>query len=184
VDQYIGSHSSAQTAAHVVDAARPLFLQYVREHPVEYLRTVMAGAAELPAFLAYTTFMAERRWTLAWPTIRSDIEVDANDVARYGERLLMNVRYRYLRLSWWQWTIFAAAWAFMLTAGVVALRNRGPLRGERPLIAGAIVYLAWVALPRALVPVQGMDFVFAFWSVSLLCAVSLWRAYPPPSFQR
>jgi len=184
VDQYIGSHSSAQTAAHVVDAARPLFLQYVREHPVEYLRTVMAGAAELPAFLAYTTFMAERRWTLAWPTIRSDIEVDANDVARYGERLLMNVRYRYLRLSWWQWTIFAAAWAFMLTAAVVALRNRGPLRGERLLIAGAIVYLAWVALPRALVPVQGMDFVFAFWSVSLLCAVSLWRAYPPPSFQR
>jgi SAM-dependent methyltransferase/uncharacterized protein YbaR (Trm112 family) len=185
VDQYIVSRSSARTAADVVAEARPLFVQYVREHPVEYVRTVVRGLGELPAFLAYTTFMAERRWTFGWPAIRADIDVDVNDAARYGVRLLMNFRYRYLRLSWWQWAIFAAAWAVMLTAAMVAVRHRGALREERVLIGGALVYLAWVALPRGLVPVQGMDFIFAFWSVSLLCAVSLWLAYRPArSFQR
>ncbi len=185
VDTYIASHSTSGSSADVVAAARPLFLEYVRNHPLEYLRTVMSGVVELPAFLAYTTFMAERRWTYAWPAIGAHLEVDANDVARYGERLLMNIRYRYLRLSWWQWTIFAAAWTLILITALLALRTRGPLRETRLLLGAALVYLAWVALPRALVPVQGMDLVFAFWSVSLLCAVSLWRAYPPPaSFQR
>ena len=105
----------------MIAAARPLWVQYIREHPAEYARTLLGGVAELPAFLAYTTFMAERRWTYGWPAIRADIDVDANDVGRYGERLLMNVRYRYLRLSWWQWAIFAAAWtAILIGAAVIA----------------------------------------------------------------
>jgi hypothetical protein len=29
-----------------------------------------------------------------------------------------------------------------------------------------------------------MDLIFAFWSVALLCAVSLWRAYPPTADPR
>ena len=184
VDQFIVSHSSARTTAEVVTAARPLFMQYVREHPLEYAGTVVGGLLELPPFLAYTTFMAERRWTFAWPAIRPEIEVNPDDVARYGEGLLMNVRYRYLRLSWWQWTILAAAWTSMFGALLIPLR--ADVLGDKTLlIRAAVVYLAWVALPRGLVPVQGMDLVFAFWSVSLLCAVSLWRAYPPSaSFQR
>ncbi len=178
VDQYIAAHAPVRSAADVVAAARPLWVQYIREHPTEYARTLFGGVAELPAFLAYTTFMAERRWTYGWPAIRAGIDVDANDVGRYGERLLMNVRYRYLRLSWWQWAIFAAAWTAMLIGAAVILRPRSALRHHRLLIGGALVYLAWVALPRALVPVQGMDLVFAFWSVAILCAVGLWRAYP------
>jgi SAM-dependent methyltransferase len=178
VDRYIASHAPPGMGS--IAAAGPLWVQYVGEHPGEYARALVAGVAELPAFVAYTTFMAARRWSFAWPDIRSDVDVDQADVARYGERLLMNVRYRYLRLAWWQWMIFVGAWFAMLSSAFVALRQRSASRHERLLVGGSLIYLAWVALPRALVPVQGMDLVFAFWCVSLLCAAALWRAYPPP----
>ena len=184
VDQYITSHSSAANTRELIDAARPLWFQYIREHPAEYARTLVSGAFELPWFVAYTTFMAERRWTYGWPAIVDGLDVDEHDVARYGQRLLMNVRYRYLDLSWWQWTIFGTAWAMMAIAAWVTVRANGPLRNERVLIGAALIYLAFVALPRALVPVQGMDLIFAFWSVAVLCAVSLWRAYPATIDQR
>lgn len=181
VDRYIAEHSSAVNTQQVVDAAGPLWFQYVREHPGEYARTLTSGAFELPWFIAYTTFIAERRWTFGWPAIIEGLDVDEYDIGRYGQRLLMNVRYRYVDLSWWQWAIFATAWAAMIVATVVTVRSRARLKDERVLIAAGLVYLAWVALPRALIPVQGMDLIFAFWSVALLCAISLWRAYPAPA---
>jgi hypothetical protein len=159
-------------------------LQYLRDHPAEYARTLVSGAFELPAFIAYTTFMADRRWTYGWPGIVRGLDVDEHDLAPYGEGLLMNFRYRYLQLSWWQWALLGTALSAMLAGAVVATGNGPPLRRERLLVGTALVYLAWVALPRALVPVQGMDLIFAFWSVALLCAVSLWRAYPPTHAQR
>lgn len=184
VDRYIAAHSSAASTQDVIDAARPLWLQYLRDHPAEYARTLVSGAFELPAFIAYTTFMADRRWTYGWPGIVRGLDVDEHDLAPYGEGLLMNFRYRYLQLSWWQWALLGTALSAMLAGAVVATGNGPPLRRERLLVGTALVYLAWVALPRALVPVQGMDLIFAFWSVALLCAVSLWRAYPPTHAQR
>ena len=185
VDTYIEEHAGQIERAEGPDAAaRPLFLDYALSHPVEYAGTLVSGAAELGPFLAYTTFMAPKRWDYAWPAVVPEIVVNPRDVARYGENLLQNFRLRYLRLHPWQWLVFGAAWAVIVGAVArVVVRGKSArssgqpafaeLRRGRLLIGSALVYLAWVAAPRALIPVHGMDFVFAFWCVALLCAAHL-----------
>jgi SAM-dependent methyltransferase len=171
VDEYIISRTPRPlNEAGRVDAARGLFFEYVRAHPREYIGTLARGAGELVPFLAYTTFTPPTRW-LAWPEIVPGLEVDPRDRARYGLDQLMNVRIRYLRLRPWQWALFGAA---LTVIAVTAL-------GADMTILAALVYLAWVAAPRALIPVQGMDFVFAFWCVALLCAAHvMWSGPRPP----
>jgi hypothetical protein len=171
VDEYIINRTPRPlNEAGRVDAARGLFFEYVRAHPREYIGTLARGAGELVPFLAYTTFTPPTRW-LAWPEIVPGLEVDPRDRARYGLDQLMNVRIRYLRLRPWQWALFGAA---LTVIAVTAL-------GADMTILAALVYLAWVAAPRALIPVQGMDFVFAFWCVALLCAAHvMWSGPRPP----
>ncbi|MEQ1575474.1 MAG: hypothetical protein ABL993_14640, partial [Vicinamibacterales bacterium] len=179
VDAYIEERARQIERTEGPDAAaRPLFIDYALSHPIEYAGTLVSGAGELGPFLAYTTFMAPKRWDYAWPAIVPGITVDPRDVARYGHDLLQNVRARYLRLSLGQWLLFAAAWAAIVgaVASVGVRWTHAPSPGQL-LIGGALVYLAWVAAPRALVPVHGMDFVFAFWCVALLCAAQLAVGY-------
>lgn len=179
VDTYITEHSPAPlNDAGRVDASRALFLNYVRAHPLEYIGTLARGAGELAPFLAYTTFMAPKYWA-AWPLLVPGLEVEPRDLARYGQGQLLNVRFGYLRLRPWQWALFGFAWAAI--AGAVAMTFRHPRRIRQPsnaTIVAALVYLAWVAAPRALIPVQGMDFVFAFWCVAMLCATHLMLMAP------
>lgn len=178
VDDYIRkmSPNRPESAKQLVDDSALLFVDYVRSHPVEYAGILVRGALELPSFVAYTTFMAPKRWDYAWPSIVPGIQVDPRDVARYGSNLLMNFRPSYLRLDPLEWLGFLAAWAAIGVSAILAVLSRGP---SRLVIAAALVYLAMVAWPRALVPVQGMDFIFAFWCTALLCAVHLLRSGPP-----
>src|SRR6185503_14351028 len=181
VDEYIIEHTPRPlNEAGRVDAARGLFFEYVRAHPREYVGTLARGAGELGPFLAYTTFMPPKHW-YGWPEVVPGVDPDPRDVARYGQDQLMNVRGRYLRLRPWQWIIFGLSLTVVAFTVLGALWGLGRGRGTAyvPMVA-ALVYLAWVAAPRALIPVQGMDFVFAFWCVALLGAAHVMLSGPRP----
>jgi hypothetical protein len=179
VDTYISEHSPTPlNAAARVDASRGLFMNYVRSHPLEYAGTLARGAGELPAFLAYTTFMAPKYWD-AWPLAVPGLQVEPRDIVRYGQSQLLNVRFGYLRMRPWQWALFGFAWVAICGAAVKTFRHPRRIReASNATIVAALVYLAWVAAPRALIPVQGMDFVFAFWCVAVLCATHLMLSVP------
>jgi 2-polyprenyl-3-methyl-5-hydroxy-6-metoxy-1,4-benzoquinol methylase len=181
VDRYITARvPDARNVPARVEAARELWVEYARRYPGEYAAALVGGATELLPFVAYTTFVAPRRWEFAWPSVVPGIAVEPRDLARYGTDLLMNVRVRYLRLDAWQGVVLVLAVAALATAvvrqGILAWRT--PATIATP-VAVALLYLAFVALPRALIPVQGMDFVFAFWCVSILCAAHVMLEGPP-----
>jgi hypothetical protein len=181
VDEYIIRRTPRPlNEAGRVDAARGLFFEYVRAHPREYAGTLARGAGELAPFLAYTTFMAPKRWS-GWPEVVPGVDPDPRDVARYGHDQLMNVRAGYLRLGPWQWVLFGLALSVVgfTAVGVLWGLVRAGGTADVPVMT-ALVYLAWVAAPRAVIPVQGMDFVFAFWCVALLCAAHLMLSGPRP----
>jgi ubiquinone/menaquinone biosynthesis C-methylase UbiE len=181
VDEYIIKRTPRPlNEAGRVDAARGLFFEYVRAHPREYVGTLARGAGELGPFLAYTTFMAPKRW-FGWPEVVPGVDPDPRDVARYGHDQLMNVQGRYLRLRPWQWVLFGLALTMVGFTALGALWGLGRGGGTADVtMVAALVYLAWVAAPRALIPVQGMDFVFAFWCVALLAAAHVMLSGPRP----
>lgn len=181
VDGYILTRAPrALDEAARVDAATGLFFEYVRSYPREYVGTLARGAAELGPFLAYTTFMAPKRWS-GWPEAVPGLDVEPRDFVRGAHNLLLNVQSRYLRLQAWQWALFGLALIVIGVAALGALRGLGRARGTADVtMAAALVYLAWVAAPRAVIPVQGMDFVVAFWCVALLSAVHLVLSGPRP----
>ncbi|MGE0391981.1 MAG: hypothetical protein AB7P67_00280 [Vicinamibacterales bacterium] len=179
VDAYIATATAGDPQPmdvhRAIEVSRRLFVDYVVAHPGEWVRSLMRGAAELPPFIAYVTFTADRRWELGWPGIAPGVHVDDRDRARYGENLLMNVRWAYVRASAPQWLMFGAAWVAIAAAvGIAVRRRRWPADG---FVVGGALYLAWVALPRALVPVQGLDLVMTFWLVTGLATAALlaWR---------
>ncbi len=183
VDRYIDARAFGgreESPSKRVEASAPLFREYVRTHRRDYALMLLRGAGELPPFIAYTTFIAEQKWEYAWPAIAPGLTVNPRDRARYGENLLMNVRWRYVQLGPLEWIVYGAAWLVIVAAAVSALATAwGRPRSSALLPASALVYLAWVGVPRALVPVQGMDLIFAFWAVALLCAAYLALQYPP-----
>jgi ubiquinone/menaquinone biosynthesis C-methylase UbiE len=184
VDGYITRHApQARGESARVDQARGLMIDYVKAHPWEYAKTLAAGATELGPFVGYVTFMAPKRWELAWPSIVAGVPIEPHDIGRYGKDLLMNVKLRYLRLDAWQWALFGAAWAALLGAAGSVL-FAGTRDVSTIVIGSALLYLVCVALPRALIPVQGMDFVFAFWCVALLAAVHLAAGGPRSPLRR
>jgi ubiquinone/menaquinone biosynthesis C-methylase UbiE len=179
VDGFItGQHPEVRGDTGRAAVARDLFANYVAAHPREYAGILTRGAAELVPFLAYTTFTAPPRWEYAWPAIVPGLSVDPRDIARYGQGLLMNVRPHYLHLRPWQWAILTLALGLVVAAGLEALWRLGRGGAASLVTLPALVYLAWVALPRALIPVQGMDFVFAFWCVALLCGAHVMLSGP------
>ena len=159
-----------------IAVAGSLFAEYVASHPLEYAGILGKGAAELVPFVAYTTFMAPKRWDYAWPSVVPGLAVDDRDLARYGQGLLMNVRADYLHLRTWQWALLALALGLVAVAALEAVWGVVQRRPMTLLTGPALVYLAWVALPRALIPVQGMDFVFAFWCVAIICGAHVMRS--------
>jgi len=184
IDDYIKTHAPwARGEAARVDAARGLLVDYARGHTRQFLAGIAKGAAELGPFVAYVSFMAPRRWEYAWPDIVPDLTVAPRDVARYGKNLLMGFRASYLRLNVWAWGLLALA--SVALAGALLQAMFAVWRGQAPELAivAALLYLAWVALPRALVPVQGMDFVMAFWCVAVLCAIHLVLGGAEPPFE-
>ncbi len=180
VDAYIARAAEVTNVDDAIVASRRLFFDYVRNHTVAYAYTVARGAAEIPAFIAYTSFTAERRWDLGWPGIVPGLRVDSGDRALYGTNLLMNVRWNYVNATAPQWILFVAAWAALLGATAASVRrHRWPADG---LAIGAALYVAWVALPRVLIPVQGIDLVVTFWLAAGLSGAALlaWRPDPNP----
>ena len=128
VDEYIIKRTPRPlNEAGRVDAARGLFFEYVRAHPREYVGTLARGAGELGPFLAYTTFMAPKRWS-GWPEVVPGVDADPRDVARYGQDQLMNVRARYLRLRPWQWVLFGLALTVVAVHGARCPLGPGPSR--------------------------------------------------------
>ncbi|MEQ1732019.1 MAG: hypothetical protein ABL982_26900, partial [Vicinamibacterales bacterium] len=109
VDGYIARVAGVTNVVHAIGASRQLFFDYVREHPRAYAVTLVRGAAEVPPFIAYASFTADRRWQLAWPGIAPGLTVDDGDRALYGTDLLMNVRWAYVRAATAQWLLFVAA---------------------------------------------------------------------------
>jgi ubiquinone/menaquinone biosynthesis C-methylase UbiE len=184
VDDYIRRQADLRTAGvrRLVEAATPLLLDYVRTHPLEYARTLVQGTMELPAFLAYTTFVAPKQWELAWPSVAPGLYVDERDVARYGEGLLQNVRWGYVRMGAGPWMVFSGAWLALLCAALSVARSRD--RPRRLVVGGTLVYLTWLAVPRGLVPVQGIDFLIGFWCAAVLSALHLLMSGPPHPLPR
>jgi hypothetical protein len=177
IDDYLASLYPGVNYAKVFDdLARKEYLEFVRRHPLEYLRYVVRGFSELPLVIPVITFNREFIWG-GTPLIPSDVEALVEDYDRQPANInrLHNIRFRYLRLTPWEWLVYGSA--VFLTLGVVIFSGWGLITGmeENAVFWSAFIFLVFLAIPRGLIPVHGHDFVAAFWVVAVLALVEAWR---------
>ncbi|MGH7388984.1 MAG: hypothetical protein ACREM3_05935 [Candidatus Rokuibacteriota bacterium] len=175
VDQFLIRRHGGRDYEIVFDRlARQEVLAFVRTRPLEYLWTIVRGAGELPLVIPAVTFNRERIWP-GTPRIPPGVDsaVDPHDHQTAEPSRLHNLRLRYLRLAWFEWAVYLAAVA-AVGGGVVVGACRTAATPEVPVaFLGALTFTAVLAVPRALIPVHGHDFVTAFWATAMLGLVEL-----------
>lgn len=144
---------------------KSVYLSYIREHPFEYIRTIISGYVELFYFVPYSTSAGNGKWHYGYMPIKDGVEIkDPYDMV-YRRMGLYNLRLGYMRLSLLGWI------AYLLTVAAMAYAVKLYLGGnlndtERNIFISCGFYLFFQATVRALIPYHGLSFIVNYWMLS------------------
>ncbi len=153
-------------------AARTLYLDYVIHNPAEYFTNLTKASAELVFFfIPYTTSAGNLTWSYGYLPIKPGITPDANDLAP-ARSSLINLRYRYLKLSPIEWGVYILA--VLAIALAVRLSLRGVFgRDNKSIFLATGFYMLLLGTTRVLIPQHGLALITCFWTFSIISLLYL-----------
>lgn len=150
---------------------RGIFLDYIMHHPFEYFTNLTKAYAELFYFIPYSTSVGNSsQWRYGYLPKKEGVVADDWDMPLrldpHGSNLL-NLKYRYLKLTPVEWAIFILA----ISVIVFALRLSFLMATERNnkyIFLSIIFYMVLLSMQRAIVPQHGFSFMVGFWILSII----------------
>ncbi len=155
-------------------AMQNVYFEYIIDHPVEYLTNIAKAYAELFYFIPYATSVGNStQWRYGYLPAKEGITLDDWDFPiNIGKNNLLNLKYRYLKLTSTEWGIFILA-VFTI---ILAIRSAFLVIGEgniKNIFLHILFYMFLAATIRALIPYHGLSFIVIFWITSIISLLYL-----------
>lgn len=148
--------------------ARDVLIEYIQQHPNEFIAQRVQGTLELFSVIPGVTFMSNDMFGGSpYVSPAKAAIVNPRDLRRDTNQLI-NVRFAYLDLSLVQWAAYILAFASVIGACVYAVMNWNRKRDPAHILAALVALWGLYAISRALIPWYGQDFVFMFWVISAI----------------
>ena len=148
-----------------------IYFNYITKHPLEYVKNVIKAYAELFYFIPYATSVGNLTWW-RYGYLPKKPGVVAEDwdmpmrIDPHGENLLV-LKYRYLRLTPMEWTVFVLSLFTIIHALRSAIYSRVG-ENNRSVFLYIAFYIFLLATQRAIVPNHGLSLIVGFWIFSIL----------------
>jgi hypothetical protein len=145
---------------------RNIYIDYVKDHPLEYIYNLSKAFAELFFFVPYATSAGNLPWHYGYLPIKSGVVPEERDLLMGGGALI-NLSWKYLRIGLAGWGAFALALAVIVRFVRFSLRDR-MRKADRKLFLCMGFYLFVQALVRAMVPQHGLSLIVTFWTMAII----------------
>lgn len=148
--------------------ARDVLMEYIQQHPGEFIGHRVQGALELFSVIPGVTFMSNDLFGGSpYVSPAKAAIVNPRDLRRDTNQMI-NVHFAYLDLSLVQWVAYVLAFTSVIGACVFAVMNWNRKRDPARIMAALVALWGLYAVSRALIPWYGQDFVFMFWVISAI----------------
>lgn len=150
-------------------AMQRVYFEYIINHPVEYIANIAKAYAELFYFIPYATSVGNStQWRYGClPTKGGIIPDDWDFPINLGKNSLLNLKYRYLKLTPVEWGIFILAIVAIILAIRLSLFGTGE-GNSKNIFLPILFYMILAATIRALIPYHGLSFIVTFWIFSII----------------
>jgi len=150
-------------------AMQQVYLEYIGDHPIEYLRYLLKAHMELCYFIPYAVSVGNStQWRYGYLPAKEGVIPDDHDFPpNLGKNNLINLKFRYLKLSSVEWMTFMLA-VFVI---ILAIRLSFLRIGEeitRNIFLTFLLYMFLSAISRALIPYHGLSLIVTFWILSII----------------
>lgn len=144
---------------------REIYFDYITKYPLEYNKNIFKAYAELFYFLPYGLSVGNLSWNYGFLPVKSGIKVDDRDLPFPGS--LINLRYKYLRLTLIEWGIyiFAVLATFFVIRHVCFTKTE---RNNKNIILSISFYMFLLATQRAIIPQHGLSLIVGFWIFAII----------------
>lgn len=149
---------------------REIYFTYIKSYPLEYLKNFLKAYLELFYFIPYCTSAGNIPWRYGYLPLKPEITADDIDLVpnmRPHGADVINLKYRYLKLTKVEWAIFILAILsilLLIKLSIFGIKERSNLR----CFLSIYLYMFMLATTRAVVPQHGLSLVVGFWIFSIM----------------